>query len=106
MGLTSRNKARWPSGLRRHVKELPLIPIFTDSVVRKGVGSNPTLVITFALGLMISFSFTFSSPPNLYHHPRSCLLQLETVIVAVFGFTLCVLLCPNLVSYTTGLTTT
>ena len=29
------SKARWPSGLRRQTKDL----------VRKGVGSNPTLVI-------------------------------------------------------------
>ena len=33
------SKARWPSGLRRQTKDL----------VRKGVGSNPTLVIIFAL---------------------------------------------------------
>jgi hypothetical protein len=56
--------------------------------------------------LMISFSFIFPSPPILHHHPRPCLLQLETAIVAVFEFTLCVLPCPNLVFYTTGLTTT
>jgi hypothetical protein len=35
--------ARWPSGLRRQLKVNP------DTLVRKGVGSNPTLVtISFA----------------------------------------------------------
>jgi hypothetical protein len=45
-----RQQARWPSGLRRYVKEfLNNIIIFRglDSVVRKGVGSNPTLVTPF-----------------------------------------------------------
>ena len=32
------HEARWPSGLRRQLKVIP------DSLVRKGVGSNPTLV--------------------------------------------------------------
>jgi hypothetical protein len=37
-------QARWPSGLRRQLKVNP------NSLVRKGVGSNPTLVnISFVL---------------------------------------------------------
>src|SRR5688572_20435278 len=49
-------KARWPSGLRRQTKEtrtrcvrIPSCPTFQGLVgylVRKGVGSNPTLVTT------------------------------------------------------------
>jgi hypothetical protein len=34
------NKARWPSGLRRQLKVVST----SNSLVRKGVGSNPTLV--------------------------------------------------------------
>ncbi|KAK0631655.1 hypothetical protein B0T14DRAFT_6962 [Immersiella caudata] len=47
-------QARWPSGLRRYVKELlNNIIIFRDLdfVVRKGVGSNPTLVTPFIFAL-------------------------------------------------------
>jgi hypothetical protein len=37
------NKARWPSGLRRQLKVVST----SNSLVRKGVGSNPTLVNIF-----------------------------------------------------------
>jgi hypothetical protein len=55
-------EARWPSGLRRYVKEfLNNITIFRDldSVVRKGVGSNPTLVNTFFFDPSTSFTHSF-----------------------------------------------
>ena len=41
--LLSNHRARWPSGLRRQLKEMSASP----TLVRKGVGSNPTLVNIF-----------------------------------------------------------
>ena len=44
MIVPQRYKARWPSGLRRQTKAL----IEHCNLVRKGVGSNPTLVSSFS----------------------------------------------------------
>src|SRR5688500_9136362 len=55
--LIHHNKARWPSGLILFVKEfLNTITIFPvlDSVVRKGVGSNPFLVNPFLLAVIFT----------------------------------------------------
>jgi hypothetical protein len=41
------SQVRWPSGLRRQTKDL----------VRKGVGSNPTLIIVLSVFLIPFFHF-------------------------------------------------
>ena len=44
---------RWPSGLRRQLKVIPFV-VHQQPLVRKGVGSNPTLInisFAFCLGL-------------------------------------------------------
>ena len=41
--------ARWPSGLRRQTKDPGHLMTTTVYLVRKGVGSNPTLVTFFFL---------------------------------------------------------
>jgi hypothetical protein len=56
----SSNEARWPSGLRRYVKEFLNNIMIHGSVVRKGVGSNPTLVIHISPSLR-GLSFCTSS---------------------------------------------
>ena len=42
------SKVRWPSGLRRQTKVVVAFPQSRD-LVRKGVGSNPTLITSFCL---------------------------------------------------------
>ena len=44
---TKVSMARWPSGLRRQTKETSTFDVHRY-LVRKGVGSNPTLVTLFA----------------------------------------------------------
>jgi hypothetical protein len=44
---------RWPSGLRRQLKVISSGCV-SESLVRKGVGSNPTLFNMFLLFVMIS----------------------------------------------------
>ena len=48
-------KARWPSGLRRQTKDL----------VRKGVGSNPTLVKAFASAWFVQCTRTLKGPDSI-----------------------------------------
>ena len=61
---------RWPSGLRRRFK----------APVRKGVGSNPTLIIYFFIANMHLFTFS---------HVNSCSITLTLFIYAILHFTIC-----------------
>ena len=65
--------ARWPSGLRRQLKEPECKPCVhsyassrCNSLVRKGVGSNPTLVNPFAVCVRRRF-LPFASSSLLMH---------------------------------------
>ncbi|KAK1834729.1 hypothetical protein QBC39DRAFT_9183 [Podospora conica] len=80
-------QATWPSGLRRHVKEISLISIFTDSVVRKGVSSNLTVVkLHFCI---------FASSLQLLQIPSSIFfLSCFLATMCLPGTSLCLMLCP------------
>ena len=54
-GTRTSTKVRWPSGLRRQLKAL----------VRKGVGSNPTLIILFSSTVQVETTGRAPSLRNL-----------------------------------------
>ena len=81
-GLRTSTKVRWPSGLRRQLKAL----------VRKGVGSNPTLIILFTARPIIASPHTHPATLNCpllqiavdkaCHSPTSITNQIKSLTIS------------------------